>query len=486
MPSYDNLNILFSSHYSDEYIKVPDFSSRQVNCGPNYQDKDDGIRSLSVKTPVGQYDIQEIISKLPNNQRPDLVIVKSDATRSNHPINIDSLSIPTLLIIGDTMHQHRPLQTMLAYAKEQQFDYYVADHGKRHLHFFRQLGIDAHWLPGVLIRTWDIPFEQVRDIPISFVGQAGRFHPHRRLLLDKVKNDKFNLFQTRASQKDACLIYAKSQITLNLSMMGDINLRVFEVLSAGGFLITDDISPQAGKDLIFKNGEHLVLFKDYEDLKSKLNYYLENPSEAMAIAEKGYQEFCLNHSPSVKRKQLFDLVFEGKLPNSYDGRTDKRSIIIPGKKQTAIADRVQKYEYLQSIHRIKENLKLIFLVGSDQYLLSDLVDMPRFDLYHTDPPSENLMNAIGPNQITRIDLTNIKNENCSCTFDLAVVSWQTLEFSFSKNYLKKAKIKQVIVANDKSIPEMDISFDIDNEIMNFGYLALRHDGLTVYHLQTRD
>ena len=66
------------------------------------------------------------------------------------------------------------------------------------------------------------------------------------------------------------------------------------------------------------------------------------------------------------------------------------------------------------------------------------------------------------------------------------MSWQTLEFSFSKNYLKKAKIKQVIVANDKSIPEMDISFDIDNEIMNFGYLALRHDGLTVYHLQTRD
>ena len=137
MPSYDNLNVLFSSHYSDEYIKVPDFSSRQVNCGPNCQDKDDGIRSLSVKSPVGQYDIQEIISKLPNNQRPDLVIVKSDATRSNHPINIESLSIPTLLIIGDTMHQHRPLQTMLAYAKEQQFDYYVADHGKRHLHFFR-------------------------------------------------------------------------------------------------------------------------------------------------------------------------------------------------------------------------------------------------------------------------------------------------------------------------------------------------------------
>jgi len=269
-------------------------------------------------------------------------------------------------------------------------------------------------------------------------------------------------------------------------MMGDINLRVFEALSAGGFLITDDISPQAGKDLIFKNGEHLVLFKDYEDLKSKLNYYLENPSEAMAIAEKGYQEFCLNHSPSVKRKQLFDLVFEGKLPNSYDGRTDKRSIIIPENKQTVIADRVQKYEYLQSIHRIKEKLKLIFLVGSDQYLLSDLVDMPRFELYHTDPPSENLMNVIGPNQITRIDLTNINNENCSCTFDLAVVSWQTLEFSVSKNYLKKAKIKQVIVANDRSVPKMDISFDIDNEIMNFGYLALRHDGLTVYHLQTRD
>ena len=57
--------------------------------------------------------------------------------------------------------------------------------------------------------------------------------------------------------------------------MGDINLRVFEVLSAGGFLITDDISPQAGKDLIFKNGEHLVLFKDYFEYISDIKFINE-------------------------------------------------------------------------------------------------------------------------------------------------------------------------------------------------------------------
>jgi len=64
MPDYDSLKILFSSHYPDDSVSVPAFSSNQVNCGPHYKDQHDGSRYVSLQTPVGQYDIKSIIERL--------------------------------------------------------------------------------------------------------------------------------------------------------------------------------------------------------------------------------------------------------------------------------------------------------------------------------------------------------------------------------------------------------------------------------------
>ncbi len=483
MRSYDDLNILFSSHYSDDYIRVPQFSSRQVTSGPFCKDKSNGNQLVSLQTPVGQYDIRKIIDKLPNDQKPELLIVKADATRVNHPINVANLPIPKLLIIGDTMHQRRPIQTMLSYAIDQKFDYYVADHCRRHLHFFHQVGINAHWLPGVLTRTWGIPFQQVREIPLSFVGQAGRFHPHRQLLLNRLKNDKFSLLQTRASQEQASLIYSNSSLTLNLSMMGDINLRVFEALSCGGFLITDNVSPQAGNEILFKDQEHLVLFKNYEDLKSKIQYYLQYPEEAISIAKQGYQEFWRNHSPDKKRQQLLSLVFEDELLPFYDGKTDKRSVVFPIKTKEKIAERVRSYEYIQSIHRVVEQLTVLFLTGSDQVLLSDLVDLPRCELHCAFQVDDDLVHANVADQIRTFKIQS--GINTSLAFDIAVIGLQSVSSSVSMNYLKRAKIKRIIVASSQISPHLNLFSEIDRQMQILGYIPLKHEGATVYHLNTQ-
>ena len=480
MSPYHDLNILFSSHYSENYISVPEFSSRQVNCGPFCVDKHDGIRQLSLKTPLGHYDIQSIITKLPNDQKPELLIVKSDATKGNHPINIRSLSIPKLLIIGDTMHQRRPIQTMLDYATEQNFDYYVADHVRRHLHFFREVGINAHWFPGVLVRTWGGPFREKRNINLSFVGQAGRFHPHRRLLLDQLKQDKFGILETLASQHQASMIYAQSLITLNLSMMGDINLRVFEVLSSGGFLITDNISPQAGNGLLFKDQEHLVIFNNYEDLKDKISYYIQNPKEVLSIARQGYQEFWKNHSPEEKRKQLFNLVFENKFPPSFDGNLDKRSVSFPSKSKEQIAHRVHLYEYVQSIHRIRDRLAILFLANSDQQFLSDLVDLPRCELFCACPLDENLINSGVSNQINNVNMKNMTNNPFE--FDITVVGSKFFSSTDQIDCLKEIKAKQILIADRQFASRSYVNAEIDGYIKDLGYISLKHDGLIVYHL----
>ena len=58
------------------------------------KDKNDGSRQIALQPPMGQYDVRTIIDKLPNDQKPELLIVKADATRVNHPTHITDLPIP--------------------------------------------------------------------------------------------------------------------------------------------------------------------------------------------------------------------------------------------------------------------------------------------------------------------------------------------------------------------------------------------------------
>ena len=170
---------------------MPAFSSNQVNCGPGCKDQHNGSRYVSLQTPVGQYDIHAIINRLPDKQKPELLIVKADASRINHPCCISELKIPTVLILGDTHHMNQPIQSVLQYAIGENYDFYVNDHKRHHLHFFEESNIKTYWLPGLLVRNWGIPFQAERPIQLSFVGQGGQFHHYRKAILEKLISEGY-------------------------------------------------------------------------------------------------------------------------------------------------------------------------------------------------------------------------------------------------------------------------------------------------------
>ena len=64
-------------------------------------------------------------------------------------------------------------------------------------------------------------------------------------------------------------MYAQSTVSFNASLSGDLNMRVFEVLSAGGFLLTDRLSPQAGLELLLRPGHDCETYGDAEELLDK-------------------------------------------------------------------------------------------------------------------------------------------------------------------------------------------------------------------------
>lgn len=155
---------------------------------------------------------------------------------------------------------------------------------------YRQLGIqDVRWLPlaasPALHRRMYLP--KVYDV--SFVGNV---YPNRQRLLDRLSR-RFNLLVTRAYTDEMVRIFNQSKITLNLGIgPTGIQLRVFEALASGCFLLTNAIPPESR---LFTDREHLVYYRD-GDIEDLIAYYLDHEEEREEIAHNGYLEVHAKHT----------------------------------------------------------------------------------------------------------------------------------------------------------------------------------------------
>lgn len=230
-----------------ETYRNPLFSPNEVFCGPDTETRVIDGRLLSLEVPAGSYDARTVLDQIPAGQRPELLIVKADATQRNLPRNLQVFSCPKVLVVGDTHHYRSPLRTVIAYAHSEPFDFVVFDHTRHHAHWFHQAGVRSlHWLPALDFGFVPRELSPAPSRPLTFVGQVGRFHPWRRAVLAHVQKAGLPLEVLRTTLERTADIYADSRITLNVSLNGDLNLRVFEALGAGGFLLTDALTEASG------------------------------------------------------------------------------------------------------------------------------------------------------------------------------------------------------------------------------------------------
>lgn len=82
-------------------------------------------------------------------------------------------------------------------------------------------------------------------------------------------------------------VFKESAVNLNFTIPNirtGIPLRVWDVLGAGGFLLTNH---QSEMDFIFKEGENIAWFDSEDELLDKASYYMKHEDERQGIAEKG-------------------------------------------------------------------------------------------------------------------------------------------------------------------------------------------------------
>lgn len=102
------------------------------------------------------------------------------------------------------------------------------------------------------------------------------------------------------------LLFA-SKIVLNITRSHfygaetGVNLRIFEALSAGAFLLTDYCEELTE---LFVVGEEIEVFRSSAELIEKVEYYLANPEKRMQIAQRGHQKYLQLHTWDAKARYL--------------------------------------------------------------------------------------------------------------------------------------------------------------------------------------
>ena len=97
-------------------------------------------------------------------------------------------------------------------------------------------------------------------------------------------------------------VFRCSRINLNItlrSILTGIPLRALDVMGAGGFLISNY---QSEIPEYFVPGEDLVVYEDYEDLCTKVEYYLSHESERREIAINGCRKVIPNNDAAAKSR----------------------------------------------------------------------------------------------------------------------------------------------------------------------------------------
>ena len=109
-----------------------------------------------------------------------------------------------------------------------------------------------------------------------------------------------NLFE------DAAKKFSMSKIVFNISIKDDLNMRCFETLSTGSFLLTNWIPTL---DELFEDGKHLVTYKTLDEMVEKAKYYLEHDDEREKIAKVGHDEFISKHTYKHRIDKVHDVIW---------------------------------------------------------------------------------------------------------------------------------------------------------------------------------
>ncbi|MHA1252952.1 MAG: CgeB family protein [Candidatus Helarchaeota archaeon] len=101
-------------------------------------------------------------------------------------------------------------------------------------------------------------------------------------------------------------VFNACKINLNIHHnFGFVNLRCYEITGCGAFCLTDRAERI---EKLFEIGKEIVIFEDVQDLKEKIDYYLDNDDERQEIALRGQKRTYKDHTIENRIKKVISVV----------------------------------------------------------------------------------------------------------------------------------------------------------------------------------
>lgn len=186
-------------------------------------------------------------------------------------------------------------------------------------------GLDAVHLP-FAATPLDLPAADQKSDAL-FVGSCDL----RRIFLLEAIHDKVTVFGNRWQRNwplispalrarindksiwgaDLRRLFAGSKVIINITRSDffgaetGVNLRIFECLAAGRFLLTDHCDEVVS---LFKPGVEIETFSSSAELSDKLNFYLANDESRESIARRGHQAFLQSHTWRRRAAEMLALM----------------------------------------------------------------------------------------------------------------------------------------------------------------------------------
>ena len=262
----------------------------------------------------------EVLSRFLDNQgfTPEIVFIKADATRRNHISNLRALKGKKILLMGDTHHMVHPLKTMLSYAIQEPWDLVSSEHDRHHLPLFAEAGVrNLIWLPCFTMNPHKHTPCVATDERTVFVGSLSAHHIQRQRIIGQLQKRGVSVHVTTAPQNEAARLYNQHAISLNISLNGDLNFRIMEVLASGGCLLTDRLGPDSGLNELFTEGVHYLAYSSADEAAYWIDFVRRNPAQRQCIAEAGFQRFWSYCSPDLQCQALLSALTGQSIPERF-------------------------------------------------------------------------------------------------------------------------------------------------------------------------
>lgn len=377
-------SVLFLFDGNPGYIPPYRVSSQQVTGGRPFEERIKYHTSpmcIDFTTPVGEYDIADCLRRHGLYRRFDFVVVPLGYA-GPFPRNLDEVASAKILIISDTHHGVSPLTTVVNYALSEGFHKVAATYNRQHLHWFAELGMDVGWFPGLPVPPIHVNKKVPRNPQLVHCGQAGLYHPNRVRLLSAIQSSGLPLHHMMGTAKECREQYASNLLSVNRSLNGDLNMRVFEVASAGGCLLTDKLSAQSGLNLVFDPSAEFEEFSSEEEMLDKARYYLSHPARAEDIARLANLRFEHQHRQDIRLAQLRRWMQGGSTPADIPPDDGRAYFSRPYTQM--VTQRLGLYQAAQELQRSKPGVTVKVEGPMSAIVASDLSDLRGVRLHLTD------------------------------------------------------------------------------------------------------